>query len=57
MKTRQIESAFGRIVEQYYKRDILPPEKDAIAEMVKTYSVFDNLRQQRRELSLDLRCA
>ena len=49
LKARQIETAFIRIVEQYYKRDILSPEKAAITEMVKTYSVFDNLRQQRRD--------
>ena len=49
LKARQIETAFVRIVEQYYKRDILPPEKAAIGEMVTTYSVFDSLRQQRRD--------
>jgi hypothetical protein len=46
---KQIEIAFIRIVEQYYKRDILSSEKGAIGEMVTTFSVFDDLRQQGRD--------
>jgi SAM-dependent methyltransferase len=49
LKAKQIETAFIRIVEQYYKRDVLTSEKGAIGEMVTTYSVFDDLCQQGRD--------
>jgi hypothetical protein len=49
LKAKQIEPAFVRIVEQYYKRDINPAEKGAIGEMVTTFNVFDNLRRQGRD--------
>jgi hypothetical protein len=49
LKNRQIESAFVQIIQQYYKRDILPPEKDAVAELVGTFKVFDELRRNGRD--------
>jgi hypothetical protein len=49
LKAKQAEPAFVRIVEQYYKRDIIPAEKIAIAELVSTFSVFDELRQRGRD--------
>ena len=45
----QIQTAFGRIVERYYKRSTLPEEKSALTEMVSTYVVFDELRRQGRD--------
>jgi N-6 DNA Methylase len=49
LKKRQIETAFVRIIEQHYKRDILPTEKDAVGEMVATFAVFDDLRRHGRD--------
>jgi hypothetical protein len=49
LKPTQIESAFIRIVEQYYRRDPLPEEKAAIGEMVTTFGVFVHLCQQGRD--------
>lgn len=49
LKPNQIEPAFVRIVEQYYKRDIQSAETGAINELVSTYSVFDNLCRQGRD--------
>jgi hypothetical protein len=49
LKPKQIEPAFVRIIEQYYKRDILPAEKAAISEILATYVIFDNLRKQGRD--------
>lgn len=49
LKAKQMEPAFTRAVEQYYRRDIDPAEKGAIGEMVATFSVFDNMRRQGRD--------
>jgi hypothetical protein len=49
LTTTQIETAFVRIIEQYYRREALAEEKGAIGEMVKTFTVFDNLRRQGRD--------
>jgi hypothetical protein len=49
LKKKQIESAFVRIVEQHHKRDILAKEMDAVAEMVATFTVFEELCRQGRD--------
>jgi len=49
LKKKQIESAFVRIVEQYYKREILPTEKDAIGQMVASFAAFDDLHRNWRD--------
>jgi hypothetical protein len=49
LKPNQIEPAFIRIVEQYYRRDVDAVEVGAINEMVTTYTVFDNLCRQGRD--------
>ena len=49
LKAKQMEPAFRRIVEQYYRRDIDPAEKGAISEMVVTFSIFDNSCRQGRD--------
>jgi hypothetical protein len=49
LTARQIGTTFYRIIEQYYKREVAAEEKGAIAEMVSTYTVFDNLRRQGRD--------
>ncbi|MBH5386807.1 N-6 DNA methylase [Bradyrhizobium diversitatis] len=49
LKPNQVASAFTRIIEQYYKRDIDAEEKSAISEMVTTYVTFDDLRRQGRD--------
>ena len=49
LRQNQIETAFVRIVEQYYKRDVSRDERGAVKEMVSTYVVFDELRRQGRD--------
>jgi type I restriction-modification system DNA methylase subunit len=49
LKPKQIETAFLRIIKQYYKRDPIPEEKRALGEMVSTYTIFDSLRRQGRD--------
>jgi predicted RNA methylase len=46
---KQMGTAFARIVEQHYRRDILPEEGAAVGEMVATFGVFDELVRQRRD--------
>ena len=38
-----------RIVEQHYRRDLLPNEKDAVGEMSATFAVFDDLCRKGRD--------
>jgi hypothetical protein len=45
----QIEATLKRIVEQHYRRDINQEEERAIADMGKTYVVFDRLRREGRD--------
>jgi hypothetical protein len=49
LTARQVETTFERIVEQYYRRPMLPEERSALNEMVKTFSVYDSLRRQNRD--------
>ena len=49
LRPNQIEPAFLRLIEQYYKRDISREEKSAVKEMVSTYITFDDLRRQGRD--------
>jgi hypothetical protein len=49
LAARQMETHFRSEVEQHYKRDITPAETTAVADMVKTYTVFDELRRQGRD--------
>jgi hypothetical protein len=49
LKTKQIENAFHRIIKQYYKREMVAEEMNAVGEMVSTYNIFDNLRRQGRD--------
>jgi hypothetical protein len=49
LKAAQIETAFVRTIEQYYRREVLAEERAALREMVKTYTVFDDLRRQGRD--------
>lgn len=49
LRRPQIEAALKRIVEQHYKRDINEEEERAIADMGKTYVVFDKLRREGRD--------
>ena len=49
MSARQVEQAFRREIEQHYKRDLTKAEAEGLAEMVKTYEVFDDLCRQGRD--------
>jgi hypothetical protein len=48
MAREQVEAALTRIVEQHYKRDVNEEEKYAVADLGKTYLVFDRLRREGR---------
>ncbi len=49
MTRAQIEAALFRITEQHYRADVTPEQKLAIADLGKTYLVFDKLRREGRD--------
>lgn len=49
MTRQQIEAALLRITEQHYRADVTTEQKLAIADLGKTYLVFDKLRREGRD--------
>jgi predicted RNA methylase len=49
MSAGQVGQAFKREIEQHYKRDLTKAEIEGLAEMVRTYEIFDDLCRQGRD--------
>jgi SAM-dependent methyltransferase len=49
MTRSQIEAALRRITEQHYRADVTEEQQHAIADLGKTYIVFDRLRREGRD--------